>query len=61
MNHIPVTQWPSIESYDAFKRYFLAAYTLIQLRLGNAYQEQRKKDFAGTYEALQKALAAARK
>jgi hypothetical protein len=29
-NKMPITQWPSVESYDAFKRYFFAAITLME-------------------------------
>lgn len=64
LNWMRVTEWPSVESYDAFKRYFLAAYRLMQTPLASTAQpamELRKQAFRGTYEALQNALAAARR
>jgi hypothetical protein len=64
LNGMPVTQWPSVESYDAFKRYFLASNRLMQTPLteqAKPTMEARRTAYDGTYESLQRALAAARK
>jgi hypothetical protein len=62
LNRMPITQWPSIESYDAFKRYFLAASNLLQTEIMQQRDiiQRNMKNFDGTYETLQKALEAAR-
>jgi hypothetical protein len=61
LNGMRVTEWPSVESYDAFKRYFLASYRLMQTPTENAMLEARRKAYEGTYDALQRALADARR
>jgi hypothetical protein len=61
LNGMRVTEWPSVESYDAFKRYFLASYRLMQTPTENAMLESRRKAYEGTYDALQRALTDARR
>jgi hypothetical protein len=61
---MPVDLWPSVESYDAFRRYYDASFTLLETsadRSPSINTEGRIKAFRGTLEALQKALNAARR
>jgi hypothetical protein len=61
LNRLPVTQWPSVESYDAFRKYFLSAIRLLQTEPQDAVIAQRMQAYSGTFEAVQKALMAARR
>jgi hypothetical protein len=63
-NKMPVTQWPSVESYDAFKRYFFASITLMETSVDvdkSISIDQRVKAYDGTLETLQKAPNGARR
>ena len=72
-NALPITQWPSVESYDAFKRYFVASIELMKPRIsttlsneqGETQIERDKKEqikaYDGTLQKLQHALEAARR
>ena len=60
----PVTQWPSIESCDAFRAYYGAAFNLLILSVDKRpiiTVEEGVKAYDGKLEALQKALNAARR
>lgn len=59
---MPITQWPSVESYDAYRRYFLAASRALQSDINYSRDViARNIDrFSGTYETLQTALKLAR-
>jgi hypothetical protein len=64
LNWMPVTQWPSVESYDSFKRYFLASMRLLETSPKDDVRpimDARRKAYEGTYDALQRALQAARR
>jgi hypothetical protein len=64
LNWMPVTQWPSVESYDAFKDFFITCARLIETpAAGDAKQrfEKLKAELVPRYELLQKTLMAARK
>jgi hypothetical protein len=64
LNFMPVTQWPSVESYDAFKEFFITCARLIETPASGDAQprfDKLKSQLQPTYEALQKALAAARR
>lgn len=63
LSRMPVTQWPSVASYDSFKRYFEAA---LQLLATPAFQtpealRERRRASEGTFDELQRALKAARR
>jgi hypothetical protein len=71
-NIVPITQWPSVESYDAFKRYFFASRDLMKPRnyvvadeQGAAAMqhdtEERIEAYDGTLKHLQETLKAARR
>jgi hypothetical protein len=65
-NTMPITQWPSVDSYDAFKRYFLASRRLIEApnTLSNTefqLDPELLQNYRGTFERLKKALEAARR
>jgi hypothetical protein len=63
-NTTPIAQWPSVESYDAFKRYFLSSMTLMERSVDvdkSIDIEQRIKVYEGTLGNLQNALDIARK
>jgi hypothetical protein len=56
-NKMPITQWPSVESYDAFKRYFTASIHLMETSVDvdkSITVEQRRKEYDGTLNNLQK-------
>ena len=65
INSMPITQWPSVASYDAFKRYDFAAITVLKtsedLDWSSIGFERRVEAYEGTLEEVQKALNAARK
>jgi hypothetical protein len=61
---MPIIQWPSVESYDAFKRYFISSIQLMETSVDvnkSVSVEQRRQDYDGTLNILQKTLNAARK
>jgi hypothetical protein len=72
-NTMPITQWPSVETYDAFKRYFFASLDLMKPRNyvvssdgqgATAMEhdtEERIKAYDGTLKNLQDGLSAARR
>jgi hypothetical protein len=63
LNWMPVTQWPSVASYDSFKRYFTAACRLLETPPFQAPERlrERRQDFEGTFDELQRALEDARR
>jgi hypothetical protein len=63
-NTMPVTQWPSVEAYDAFKEYFIASTMLMETSGSDADKSIKESyiiGYSGKLEALQKALNAARR
>jgi hypothetical protein len=61
---MPVDLWPSVESYDAFRRYYDASFRLLETSAAGSPSintEDRINASRGTLEALQKALSAARR
>ena len=61
---MPVDQWPSVDSYNAFKRYYDASFRLLETsadRSQSINTKDRINASRGTLEALQKALDAARR
>jgi hypothetical protein len=63
-NTMPITQWPSVASYDAFKRYFFASITLMETSVDvdkSSDVDQRIKAHEGTLLNLKKALESARR
>ena len=61
---MPVDLWPSVESYDAFRRYYDASFKLLETsadRSPSINIEDRIKASRGTLEALQKSLDSARR
>ena len=61
---VPVDLWPSVESYDAFRRYHDASFRLLETSGDGSPSintEDRINAFRGTLEALQKPLDAARR
>jgi len=64
LNGVPVTQWPSVESYNAYKDYFLACIRLLETpkgAVGGTSFDDRKERFVATYDVLQKVLTGARR
>src|SRR5260370_14222212 len=64
INWMPITQWPSVESYDAFKQYFSTSQKVLETAPTDDLRpimEARRKSYEGTFEALQRALNAARR
>ena len=62
-NHMPITQWPSVEAYDAFKEYYLASLDVLNTSVDvnkSINVQDRIGAYDGKLEALQKALNAAR-
>jgi hypothetical protein len=60
----PVTQWPSIESCDAFRAYYRAAFDLLVLSVDKRpimTLDEAVKAYDGKLETLQKALNTARR
>jgi hypothetical protein len=55
---MPVDLWPSAESYDAFRKYYDASFTLLETPVD---VEDRINGFTGKLEALKKTLDAARR
>ena len=59
-----ITQWPSVEAYDAFKEYYLASINVLNTS-DDVNKSIKVQDRIGVYdgklEALQKALNAARR
>jgi hypothetical protein len=65
-NTMPVTQWPSVESYDAFKRYFFSSTNLMETsgaspRPPLSVIGDYIKAYDGTLETLRTALTNARR
>jgi hypothetical protein len=61
---MPVDLWPSVESYDAFRRYYDASFRLLETSADGSPSintEDRINAFRGTLEVLQKTLDAARR
>jgi len=61
---MPVDLWPSVESYDAFRRYYDASFTLLETSAAGSPSintEDRINASKGTLEALQKTLDTARR
>ena len=61
---MPVDLWPSVESYDAFRRYYDASFTLLETSADQSSSiniEDRINASRGALEALQKTLDAARR
>ena len=61
---MPVDLWPSVESYDAFRRYYDASFKLLETsadRSPSINIEDRINASRGTLEALQKSLDSARR
>ena len=56
LNNMPITQWPSIESYDAFKRYVFAAIKLMET---SSDTPRTREIFEGRLEAYEGTLAKA--
>jgi hypothetical protein len=64
LNWMPITQWPSVEAYDAFKDFFLVGTQLLRTPASSdtrARFDSLENRLLTTFDALQKALAAARK
>jgi hypothetical protein len=63
LDRMPVTQWPSVASYDSFKRYFTAATSLLATSAIQAPEDfrARRQTFEGTFDELQLVLEAARR
>ena len=61
---MPVDQWPSVESYDAFRRYYDASLRLLETSADGSPSiniEDRINASRGTLQSLQKNLDAARR
>jgi hypothetical protein len=61
---MPVDLWPSVKSYDAFRRYYDASFKLLETsadRSPSINTEDRINASRGTLEALQKTLDTARR
>jgi hypothetical protein len=61
---VPVDPWPSVESHDAFRRYYDASFRLLETSADGSPSintEDRINAFRCTLEALQKTLDAARR
>ena len=59
LGSMPITQWPSMESYDAFKRYLFASTRLLQTSVDAnpiTSTEQRIADYEGKLQILNMAL-----
>ena len=59
-----VDLWPSVESYDAFRRYYDASFRLLETSAAGTASidtEDRINAFSGTLAALQKTLETARR
>jgi hypothetical protein len=65
LNNMPITQWPSVESYDAYKRYTFAATKLMEISTQTQKSkedfEDKLKSYQGTLERVQSALDAAKR
>ena len=63
--HTPVAQWPSIETYDAFKTYWFLSVSLLQtsddIKATDDEVRQRIGAYDGSLAKLQKTLSASRK
>ena len=62
LSRMAITQWPSVESYDAYKRYFETALKLLLSDINEPRNviAGRIEAFTGMYENLRTALEAAR-
>jgi hypothetical protein len=61
---MPVDLWPSVESYDAFRRYYDASFKLLETSVDRSPSiniEDRINASRGTLEAVEKSLASARR
>jgi hypothetical protein len=65
LNSMPLTQWPTVESYDAFKRFMFAATTLVQTSDDTSRTKQifenRLKAYEGTLQRVQDTLKVAKR
>lgn len=65
LNNMPITQWPTVASYDAFKQFVFAGVKLLESSsdrpMSQEIFESRLKSYQGTLQNVQGTLNAARR